>query len=179
MLWSRLGVHDRSPEVVRVRDRQQLRRRLEEDCDDRWVERATRPASHRFSREARASDRVEHDRSEADRSKPGGLGYLIARQTDRRPLAVVAFEGTQDCLPHGLRQLQPLHQLGTDLTVRSGRLLNDPGYAGNPGQHTELFHSRPESGQESQCLHGPRSVDQVTPRANSDVVPSESGSRLV
>ena len=91
----RLGVHDRGPDVVRVRDRQQLRRRLEEDRGDRRVEGAARPAGHRLDRQLGAPDGVEHDRGEADRGEPRRLRHLIAGKPGRRPLAVEAFEGTQ------------------------------------------------------------------------------------
>ena len=146
------AVHDRGPDVVRVRDRQQLRGRVEEDRGDRRVERAARPAGHRLGRQLDAADCVEHDRGEADRGEPRRLRHLVAGQSGGRPLAVEAFERAQHGPAHGLRQLQPLRQVGADLTVRPGRLLDDLGHPRGAGQHPQLLGAGAQPGQEPQRL---------------------------
>jgi hypothetical protein len=131
----RLGLDSRRPQVVGIRDLEQLGRRLGEDRRDGWIKRPPRPAGNCLRRDLGAADRVEHHRSEADRREPRRLRNLVAAPTGRRAATVVALEGIEDRTTYLLRQPQTACQVGADLAVCARPLRDELGDTGGAAQH--------------------------------------------
>src|SRR5579859_3281425 len=151
--------------------------RPEKYLRERRIDNSPAPPSHRVHGRRRASQRVKHDRGEAQRGQPAGQRDGLALHPLWCAMPVPPFKGVQQRHLERGREAETRDESRANLAVRRGTLarerrrvcqhsgeLHGSGYAGSATQGP----------QETECLAWNGGIHQVTRATDVDVVADEA-----